>query len=60
MTQYNLFYSNYSDLNFKDSCVNQLISIAHSVFDANPSLGLWGILLDLSKELDKFWYKDLL
>ena len=39
-----------------DSCINQLISITHNIyraFDANPSLEVRGVFLDLSKAFDK-------
>ena len=40
---------------FLDSCVNQLISITHSIFcalDANPSLEVCDVFLDLSRAFD--------
>ena len=46
-----------------DSCVHQLISIVHYIynaFDANPSLEVRGVFLDISKAFDRVWYKDLL
>ena len=46
-----------------DSCINQLISITHDIycaFDANPSLEVRGVFLDLSKALDKVWHEGLL
>ena len=42
-----------------DSCINQLVSITHeiySAFDCNPSLGVRGVFLDLSKAFDKVWH----
>ena len=39
-----------------DSCAHQLISIIYDIykaFDANPSLGVRGVFLDLSKAFDK-------
>ena len=39
-----------------DSCKHQLIAITHKIFtafDANPSLEVGGIFLDLSKVFDK-------
>ena len=39
-----------------DSCINQLISITQNIyraFDANPSLEVRGVFLDLSKTFDK-------
>ena len=46
-----------------DSCVHLLISIVHEiydVFDANPSLEVRGIFLDISKAFDRVWHKGLL
>ena len=47
-----------------DSCINQLISITHNIyraFDANPSLEVRSVFLDLSKAFDKvFWHEGLL
>ena len=45
-----------------DSCVHQLISIVHeiySAFDANPSLEVRGVFLDLSKAFDRVWLLKL-
>ena len=46
-----------------DSCVHQLISIVHDIynaFDANPSLEVRGVFLDISKVFDRVWHKGLL
>ena len=46
-----------------DSCINQLVSITHNIyraFDANPSLEVRGVFLDLSKAFDKVWHEGLL
>ena len=46
-----------------DSCVHQLISIVHDIynaFDANPSLEVRGAFLDISKAFDRVWHKGLL
>ena len=46
-----------------DSCVHQLISIVHeiySAFDANPSLEVRGVFLDISKAFDRVLHKGLL
>ena len=46
-----------------DSCVHQLILIVHeicSAFDANPSLEVRGVFLDISKAFDGVWHKGLL
>ena len=59
----NLLNSNQSGFTPGDSCVRQLISIPHDIykaFDANPSLEVRGIFLDLSKAFDKVWHNGLL
>ena len=46
-----------------DSCVHQLISIVHEIynaFDANPSLKVRGVFLDISKAFDRVWHNGLL
>ena len=46
-----------------DSCVQQLISITHEIynaFDCNPSLEVRGVFLDISKAFDKVWYDGLI
>ena len=46
-----------------DSCVQQLISITHEIyntFDCNPSLEVRGVLLDISKAFDKVWHDGLI
>ena len=59
----NLLHSNQSGFRAGDSCVHQLISVTHDIykaFDANPSLEVKGVFLDLSKAFDKFWHGGLL
>ena len=63
LNNYNLLNSNQSGFRPGDSCVNQLISISHDIykaFDANPSLEVRGVFLDLSKAFDKVWHDGLL
>ena len=46
-----------------DSCVHQLILIVHEIynaFDANPSLEVRGVFLDISKAFDGVWHKGFL
>ena len=43
-----------------DSCVHQLTSIVHEIynaFDANPSVEVRGIFLDISEAFDWVWQK---
>ena len=59
----NLLNSSQSGDRPGDSCVHQLISITHDIykaFDANPSLEVRGVFLDLSKAFDKVWHDGLL
>ena len=63
MTHNKLLNSCQSGFRPNDSCINQLISITHNIyraFDANPSLEVRGVFLDLSKAFDKVWHEDLL
>ena len=56
MIEKNLLSSTQSGFKPNDSCVNQLIAITHSIFsafDANPSLKVRGVFLDLSKAFDR-------
>ena len=46
-----------------DTCMHQLFSIAHDIynaFDANPGLEVRAFFLDISKTFDMVWYKGLL
>ena len=46
-----------------DSCVQQLISITHEIynaFDCNPSLEVRGVFLDISKAFYKAWHDGLI
>ena len=59
----NLFNNNQSGLRPNDSCIHQLIAITHNIFsafDADPSLEVHRVFLDLSKAFDKVWHDDLL
>ena len=59
----NLFNKNQSGFKPNDSCIHQLIDIIHTIFsafDANPSLEVRGVFLDLSKAFDRVWHDGLL
>ena len=59
----NLFNNNKSGFRRNDPCIHQLIAITHNIssaFDANPSLDVRGIFLDLSKAFDRVWHATLL
>ena len=52
-----------SGFNPGDSCIHQLIAITHTIFtafDANLSLDLRGIFLNLSKAFDRVLHKGLI
>ena len=45
------------------SCIHQLVSIIHEIyntFDANPSLEVRDVFLDIFKAFESVWPKDLL
>ena len=49
-------------LNCPNSCVHQLLSITYNIykpFDANPSLEVRGIFLDMLKAFERVWYDGL-
>ena len=59
----NLLAPNQSGFRPNDSCINQLLSIVHSIyldFDHNPSLEVRRSFLDISKASDKVWHDGLL
>ena len=46
-----------------DSCIHQLISTAHEIyasFDANPTLEVRGVFLNISKSFDRVWQERLI
>ena len=46
-----------------DSCVAQLLSITHEIynsFDYNPSVDIRGVFLHISKAFDKVWHDGLI
>ena len=42
------------------SCYSTMTHNIYSAFDANPSLEVRGVFLDLSKAFDKVWHEGLL
>ena len=59
----NLFTSCQSGFRKGDSCVSQLMSIAHKIFlnfDTNPTTDTRGVFLDISKAFDRVWHEGLL
>ena len=62
-TENNLLSPHQSHFIPGDSCVQQLISITHEIynaFDFNPSLEVRGVFLDVSKAFDKVWHDGLI
>ena len=59
----NLFTSCQSGFRKGDSCISQLMSIAHEIFlnfDTNPTTDTRGVFLDISKAFDRVWHEGLL
>ena len=59
----NLFNNIQSGFRPDDSCIHQLIAITHNIFsafDANPSLEVLGVFLDLSKAFHSVWHDGLI
>ena len=55
--------TNQSGFRTNDSCINQLLSITHNIFqsfDANPFLEVRGVYLDVNKVFDKVWHEGIL
>ena len=63
MTVNKLLNPNQSGFMPGDSCIQQLISVTHKInasFDANPSLEVRDVFLDISKAFDRVWHKGLI
>ena len=55
-----LISSNQSGFKPGDSCINQLLSITHEIYKSfDDGYEVRGVLLDISKALDKVWYNGL-
>ena len=58
-----LLNPNHSGFHSSDSCKDQLLAIAHEIFDAfdcNLLLEVRSLFLDISKAFDKVWHEVLL
>ena len=63
MTVNKFLNPNHSGFMPDDSFIHQLISIAYEIyasFDANPSLKVRGIFLNISKSFDRVWQEGLI
>ena len=63
ISEENMLNHNQSGFHPSDSCVNQLHSITHKIFetfDCNPTLEVRSVFLDISKAFDKVWHEGLL
>ena len=53
--------SNQSDFKQGDSCINQLLSIKHDIYQSlDQGYEVRGVFLDISKAFDKVWHKGLI
>ena len=60
LKKYKLLSAPQSDFRTSDSCVAQLLTIAHNnytAFDSYPTLESRGAFLDMSMAFDKVWYE---
>ena len=61
LTESDLLSPNQSGYRSGDSCINQLLSINHEIFNAfDKWLEVRGVFLDISKAFDKVWHNDLI
>ena len=61
--QNNLFTDCQSGFITEDSCITQLLSITHEIyqcFDCSPTADIKRVFLDISKAFDKVWHEGLL
>ena len=57
----NLISKNQSGFRPGDSCINQLLSITHEIYQSfDDSLQVRAVFLDISKAFDKVWHKGLI
>ena len=57
----NLISKNQSSFRSGDSCINQVLSITHEIYQSfDDNLEVRAVFLDISKGFDKFWHKGLI
>ena len=57
----NLISKNQSGFRPGDSCINQLLSITHEIYQSfDDSLEVRAVFLDISKPFDKVWHEGLI
>ena len=57
----NLIFKNQSGFRASDSCINQLLSITHEIYQSfDDNLDIRAVFLDISKAFDKVWHKSLI
>ena len=57
----NLISKNHSGFRPSNSCINQLLSITHEIYQSlDDNLEVRAVFLDISKAFDKVWHKDLI
>ena len=61
LNENDLLSSNQSGFRPGDSCINQLLSIAHEIYQSfDNDLEVRGVFLDISKAFDKVWHEGLI
>ena len=59
--KHDLISSNQSGFKQGDSCIYQLLSITHEIYQLfDNDFEVRGVFLDISKAFDKFWHKGLI
>ena len=58
---YKLISSNQSGFKLGDSCINQLLSITHDIYESfNLGLEVRSVFYDISKVFDKVWHDGII
>ena len=61
LEQNNLISQNQSGFRSGDSCINQLLSITHEIFESiDQGFEVRGVFLDISKAFDRVWHEGLI